>query len=42
VVQTLLVVGADIWETLLQNTMAPPFVSKVNPDITDYVTKQSA
>jgi len=35
-------VGADqIWETIITKYNAVPFVSKVNPDLTDYVTNEA-
>ncbi|MCF6307485.1 MAG: DUF4197 domain-containing protein [Flavobacteriaceae bacterium] len=35
-------VGADqIWETIITNYNSIPFVTKVNPDLTDYVTKEA-
>ncbi|PHS64911.1 MAG: hypothetical protein COB12_07500 [Flavobacterium sp.] len=35
-------VGADqIWKTIITNYNSIPFVTKVNPDLTDYVTKEA-
>jgi hypothetical protein len=35
-------VGADqIWETIITNYNSIPFITKVNPDLTDYVTKEA-
>jgi hypothetical protein len=35
-------VGADqIWQNLIQNYNSLPLVTKVNPDLTDHVTKQA-
>jgi hypothetical protein len=35
-------VGADkVWSALISKYNALPFVSKVNPDLTDYVTNES-
>ena len=35
-------VGADqIWETIITKYNTVPFVNKVNPDLTDYVTKEA-
>ncbi len=35
-------VGADqIWNTIITRYNAVPFVTKVNPDLTDYVTKEA-
>jgi hypothetical protein len=35
-------VGADqIWETIITKYNSVPFVNKVNPDLTDYVTNQA-
>jgi len=35
-------VGADqIWETIITNYNAIPFVTKVNPNLTDYVTNEA-
>ncbi len=35
-------VGADqIWKTIITNYNAIPFVNKVNPDLTDYVTNEA-
>ena len=35
-------VGADeIWKTLISRYNSMPFVKKVNPDLTDYVTQEA-
>jgi len=35
-------VGADqVWNTIINKYNTVPFVKKVNPDLTDYVTKEA-